>query len=371
MTTADLASARVVASPAGSAAWVPVSAPDTAAKPAAGTSRPIPLSVPAGDVLTILVSGPDASQALVVSSPGGRLSDQKDKQSTQTRRVDRIDLAGGRVLGGFEIPSVSTPVAFSPGASHFLLTHSGSSDRVDVHNAADGKHVAGWRPYEKESGDNRKVAWADFLDSKRVLTVNPAGTLILWTVPGCKAIYVARQALVGVPILGPDRKVLAALRGGVLRLLDPATGEPRGDATSTGHDDARGLKAAAFAPDGQELAAVLDGTIVRWDLKTGQVVGESPVARPQGGLAPVWLRPPRFARRQDSLRPRRQAGGLLVLWRRSPAGRLECAAPLCRRRRDHRQGDAQNDRGAREEGRPRRGRLRRLPPGRALPRGRR
>ena len=187
------------------------------------------------------------------------------------------------MLGRFEIPSVSTPVAFSPGATHFLLTHAGSSDRVDVHNAADGKHVAGWRPYEKESGDDRNVAWADFLDPKRVLTVNPAGTLILWSVPDCKAVYVARQAMQGVPILSPDRKVLAVLHGGVLRLLDPATGEPQGDATSSGHDDARGLKAAAFAPDGQELAAVLDGTIVRWDLKTGQVVGESPSPIPKAG----------------------------------------------------------------------------------------
>ena len=281
VTTADLGSARVVASPAGPAAWVSVTKPGTAARAPAGAASPVPLTVPAGDVLTILVSGPDASQALVVSSPGGRLSDQKDRQSTQARQVDRIDLAGGRPLGRFAIPSFSTPIAFSPGASHFLLTHSGSADRVDVHNAADGKHVAGWRPYEKESGDDRNVAWADFLDSQRVLTVNPAGTLILWTVPGCKAVYVARQALVGVPVLSSDRKALAVLHGGGLRLLDPTTGEPKGDATSSGHDDPRGLKAAAFAPDGQELAAVLDGTIVRWDLKTGQVVGESPSPNPK------------------------------------------------------------------------------------------
>jgi hypothetical protein len=106
--------------------------------------------------------------------------------------------------------------------------------------------------------------------------MNPAGTLILWSVPDCKAVYVARDAMQGVPLLSPDRKVLAALHGGALRLLDPQTGEPKGDATSSGRDDASGLRAAAFDPDGQELAAVLDGTIVRWDLKTGQIVGESP-----------------------------------------------------------------------------------------------
>src|SRR5262249_28993707 len=48
------------------------------------------------------------------------------------------------------------------------------------------------------------------------------------------------------------------------------------DATASSHDDDRGLRAAAFAPDGGELAAQLDGTIVRWDLRTGQIAGESP-----------------------------------------------------------------------------------------------
>ncbi len=109
------------------------------------------------------------------------------------------------------------------------------------------------------------------------------GKLVLWSVPDCKAVYVADRAMKGLPVLSPDRKVLAALHGGVLRLLDPATGQAKGDATSSGHEDARGLAAAAFDPDGQELAALLDGTIVRWDLKTGEVVGEAPSPEPSSG----------------------------------------------------------------------------------------
>ncbi len=282
LTTAVIAPAREVASPAGPVAWTPVAAPAAAARAATGATRPaaVSLKVPAGDVLTVLVSDPNTQVALVVSSPGGRLSNTKGKPSTQARQVDRVDLAAGRLLGRFEIPSVSTPVAITVGASHLLLTHSGAPDRIDVHSAADGAHVAGWRPYENESGDDRTVAWADFLDPKRVLTVNPAGTLVLWSIPECTAVYVARQSMRGIPVLSPDRKILAVLRSGsgVLRLLNPATGETMGDATASGHDDSLGLKAAAFEPEpgGQELAALLDGTIVRWDLRTGKVVGESP-----------------------------------------------------------------------------------------------
>ena len=281
LTPADLSLAKTVDAPSGPVAWTTVAAAAAPAKAPTATGKPVPLKVPAGDVLTVLVSGTDANQALVVSSPGGRLSDQKDKPSTQARQVDRVDLAGGRLLGHFEIPSVSVPIAFSPGATRVLLTHSGSSDRVDVHDTTDGKHIAGWRPYDKESGDDRNVAWAEFLNPKRVLTVNPAGTLVLWSIPDCKAVYVSRQVMQGVPLLSPDRKALAVLRAGVLRMLDPATGAPKGDATPSDHPDDQGLKAAAFDPVGRELAAALDGAIVRWDLETGKVIGESPAPSPK------------------------------------------------------------------------------------------
>lgn len=272
--TAGRGAARKVAAVAGPVGWTPFSERPAASKAAA--NRPIKLKVSALDVLTLLVSGPEAPQAIVVSSPGGRLAAGKARQSQQPRQVDRYDLAGGRPLGRFEVPSVSSPIAVSAGGTHVLLAHAGGLDRLDVHATANGEPVAGWRPYDQESGDDRNVLWADFLDPKRVLTVNPAGTLVLWSVPDCQAVYVAEQAMEGAPVLSPGRKSLAVLRGGALRLLDPATGRPQGDAAAAGHRGGLGLAAAGFAPDGRELAAVLDGTIVRWDLQTGQVVDEIP-----------------------------------------------------------------------------------------------
>jgi WD40 repeat protein len=278
----DLAGAKKVATASGPVAW---SYAPGALTPAKGSApKAIPVKVPAGDVLSLVVSSPDAAQALVVSSPGGRLSGVKGKQTQDARQVGRFDLVGGRSLDKFEIPSVSTPIAFSPGGTHFLLSHTAGFDRLDLHSADGGKHLVGWRPYDQETGDDRNVAWADFLDAKRVLTVNPAGTLILWSVPDAKAIYVASKAMQGLPALAPDRKTLAVLRGGTLRLLDPSTGEPQGDASSSGHQGTTGLGASGFSPDGLELAAVLDGTIVRWDLKTGQIVGEVASPSPKAAM---------------------------------------------------------------------------------------
>jgi len=278
---ADLAGARNVGSASGPLAWTSGPGPSSAAK--APPAKAIPVKVTAGDILGLVVSSPDAARALVVSSPGGRLSGVKGKQSQEPRQVGRYDLAGGRPLDKFEIPSVSTPIAFGPGGSHFLLAHAAGLDRLDLHAADGGKHLAGWRPYERESGEDRDVAWADFLDPTRVLTVNRAGTLILWSVPECKAVYVAPKAMQGLPALSPNRKSLAVLHDGTLRLLDPSTGEPQGDASSTGHRGPTGLQAAGFSPDGQEFAAVLDGMIVRWDLKTGQILGEIPSPNPTAG----------------------------------------------------------------------------------------
>ncbi len=279
VTAADLGAAKQVEASSAPVAWTALPPAAPAAKAPAG--RPIGLRVGALDILGLLVSGPESPQAFVVSSPGARLAATKGRQSGQARTVDRYDLKSGQPVGRFEIPSVSTPIAVSPGASHILLTHSGGPDRLDIH-AAKGEHVVGWRPYDKESGDDRNVIWADFLDPKRVLTVNQAGTLILWTFPDLKAVYVAPRAMEGPPILGPGRKSLAVLHGGALRILDPTTGAPRGDAAATGHpSSSAGLKAAAFDLEGRELAAVLDGTIVRWDLNTGRVLGETPSPAPK------------------------------------------------------------------------------------------
>ncbi|HEX8202570.1 MAG TPA: WD40 repeat domain-containing protein, partial [Isosphaeraceae bacterium] len=282
VTPADRSGAKPVAATPGPVAWTATPDPASAAATKAAGARSIRLRAGALDVLGVLISGPGAApQAFVVSSPKGQLTPNQGQQGQTPRQVDRYDLADGRPLGRFEIASVSRPIAVSPEASHLVLAHTGAADRLDVVATADGKHVVGWRPYEQESGAERDVAWADFLDARRVLTANAAGTLILWSLPDCKAMYVAAGAVEGAPILGPGRKTLAALRGGTLRLIDPATGAALGDATASGHRAEAGLKAAAFDPEGQELAAALGETLVRWDLKTGQVLSESTSPAPK------------------------------------------------------------------------------------------
>ena len=94
--------------------------------------------------------------------------------------------------------------------------------RLDVYSTADSGHVAGWRPYDKEASDEDKgVVWADFLTPDRVLTANRSGMLVLWSLPDCKAVYVAEGACEGAPVLSPGRKYLAAYMGGVCGCSTP------------------------------------------------------------------------------------------------------------------------------------------------------
>jgi hypothetical protein len=172
-------------------------------------------------------------------------------------------------------------MALSPDGARVLTIDNRDRRRLDVFSTADQGHVAGWRPYGKELSDEEKgVVWAEFLGPDRVLTVNRTGMLVLWSIPDCKAVYVAEGACEGAPVLSPGRKYLAAYRGGTFRFLDPATGEVKGEAeppTSAGSGRAD-LKGAAFQADGSALVALIGGQqVVRWDLSNGKVTADFPV----------------------------------------------------------------------------------------------
>jgi len=172
-------------------------------------------------------------------------------------------------------------VALSPDAERVLTIDSRDHRRLDVYSTADTNFVAGWRPYDKELSDDEKaVVWADFLSPDQVLTVNRAGVLVLWSLPDCKAVYVAEGACEGAPVLSPSRKYLALYQGGTFRFLNPSSGELMGEAqapasASSGKAD---LKGAAFQAGGPGLVALIGGQqVVRWDLSTGKVTADFPI----------------------------------------------------------------------------------------------
>ena len=252
------------------------------------TARPLALKGKAEDMKALLFPGGDSTRVVVVGTP--QQPGQPNPTSGQPRWSERFDLAGGKDLGKVDLPNVVDPIAVSPDGSLLLLREAGAKDRLDVVSAVDGKPVAGWRPYEKESPDARGVAWAAFLDSNRVLSISTGGTLVLWSLPKCQASYVAEDAFVGSPVLSPDRTLVGGFDGRTLRVLDAETGALKGEgAAPTGLGQRAELKAAAFRPDGQELAGVFQNSnLVRWDLKTGKVASQFATTPPVAGTSMEW-----------------------------------------------------------------------------------
>ena len=275
----DLSTARKVAVSAAAPSWSVQ--PDGPRASSALLRRSIPTQVPANEAIGLLLSGMDGHQVALVSIPGGANAFDPNQNEGKPRRLLRFDSLTGRILGRTELTGLSDPVALSPDGARVLTIDNRDRRRLDVYSTADTAHVAGWRPYDKEASDEDKgVVWADFLAPDRVLTANRAGMLVLWSLPDCKAVYVAEGACEGAAVLSPGRKYLAAYTGGTLRLLDPSTGAVKGEAQAPASASAgrAELKGAAFQADGSGLVALLGGQqIVRWDLSSGKVTSDFPV----------------------------------------------------------------------------------------------
>jgi hypothetical protein len=276
---ADRAGARKVAIAASAPSWSV--RPDGPRRSSALLRRSIPTQVPANEAIGLLLTGLDGHQVGLVSIPGGVNPFDPNQNEGKPRRLIRFDSLSGRTLGRTELTGLSDPVALSPDAARVLTIDSRDHRRLDVYSTTDTGHVAGWRPYDKELSDDEKaVVWADFLSPDQVLTVNRAGVLVLWSIPDCKAVYVAGGACEGAPVLSPARKYLAAHLRGTFRFLNPSSGELMGEAqtpasTSSGRAE---LKGAAFQADGAGLVALIGGQqVVWWDLSTGRVTADFPI----------------------------------------------------------------------------------------------
>jgi RNA polymerase sigma factor (sigma-70 family) len=270
--TGDIASAKRIAPESHAPSWSASPDPAAAAKPI--SRRSLTLRCMANEPQRLFFSDPSSGQVAIVSIPGGFNAFDPNQNEGKSRVVDRYDLTTSKLLGRAELPGIIDPIALSPDGTRIMMVDTKERRRIDVFDMVANKHVAGWRPYPDESGNDRAVVWADFLTPDRVLSVNKAGTLILWSLPDCKAIYIADGACEGAPALSPGRKLLAGYLGGTIRIVDAATGATRGEgATPTSARNGRtALNALAFNADGSALVALVNGNqLVRWDLNTGNV----------------------------------------------------------------------------------------------------
>jgi WD40 repeat protein len=123
-------------------------------------------------------------------------------------------------------------------------------------------------------------------DGRRLASVGGDGTFALWDVARRRALVPPRD-VPGSPFmlaLSPDGELAATARVGAIRLLDPATGRPRGRPLE-GHKGF--LVDLAFTPDGKTLvsAGEEDRTTRLWDVEARKATGKSIRGGPEVGGA--------------------------------------------------------------------------------------
>src|SRR5262249_11137424 len=133
------------------------------------------------------------------------------------------DLNRGVYTKQFSVPTVSSVIGLNPDGKSILVRDADRQEHLELISVADQRPLLSWRPYEKEPAEARAVVWAGFADPQHVLTINSAGTLILWGVPECRVNFTLPNAFKGVPVLGHGRRTLVGLGPEGLRFLEPST----------------------------------------------------------------------------------------------------------------------------------------------------
>jgi hypothetical protein len=239
-------------------------------------------------------------------------SDQVTRQAVVVRArpngarwVEKYDLAAGKRLSSFNVIAWAAVLRMSLSPSGTRFAYEDNRGDVVIVSAQDGGVAASWRPYAPnrigEAGElpfEHALARIDFVTEDRLLTVNQAGGMDLWTVPGLQPVYhVAGKAgrefsdpRVGLG-LSPDRKTLAIFNGDGFELRDTATGGLQRETVRPEKlDKVVSAGGVAFSPDGKSLAAVLtiqrrgkgsELVLAGWEVGTGRFISDIAIAEGQ------------------------------------------------------------------------------------------
>ncbi len=180
-----------------------------------------------------------------------------------------------RVSNGKELRSFKTPargygaVTFSPDGKHLsvgtLMHGRGNPAQVYQWNAETGKLIKKFK-----GGKGNTVALSYSPDGKLLASAHYGGTVRLWDRDAGRLrqkMDAGRSYARGV-LFSPDgAKVFAAGHDGVIHAFSTETGKEQFEAV--GH---RGAVRTGKLIDGGAYTAGMDGTIRRWDLKTGKLM---------------------------------------------------------------------------------------------------
>ncbi len=247
--------------------------PDPAIRPAEPLQTTIGIPVREDHLKDLRFSGLQAASVALSYdvSPSGSRS-RRDKSEA---RVELFSLTTGRRTSQMKLSDDAELLALSPSGKRVLMMAERGSERVDVWDLENKRHVAGWKPTSSSFSSN---VTSMFVDDDHVLILE-SEKLVLWEVPTCRAIYQIEKA--NGPGVSPTGKYLAVRSGNVYMMLEALTGRIVGRLTT---DDS--ITAASFHPNGELFAAVTQvggyfdtkfADLIVWEMKTGQRIAHVPL----------------------------------------------------------------------------------------------
>lgn len=139
---------------------------------------------------------------------------------------------------------------------------------------ASGKHVVGFRPYEREEKDGKQVKWAAFVDASHLLTLSSKGRVVLWTIPECQVVYSIKTDGHSVPAVSAGRRYVAVGTSKGVLMFNALTGQSMGKLG----DRAAWTSVLSFNPAGTMLACSegmgQSRVLSVYDLKSGKLAAE-------------------------------------------------------------------------------------------------
>jgi len=213
-------------------------------------------------------------------------------------QADRYDLALRKRLSSFPVNAsrVTDHMSLSPGGT--LFAYEEEQEDVIIVSAQDGRQATRFRPYAPNPvpapGDlpfEHLLARFDLIGENRLLTINQAGGMDLWTVPELKPVYhvagkPGRQLADPHLCLGlsHDRKTVAIFNRDGFELRNTVTGDLlRETERPARFNNVFGSGGVAFSADGKKVAAVVTvhrrntptPVLASWEVATGRCIGDA------------------------------------------------------------------------------------------------
>ena len=197
-------------------------------------------------------------------------------------RVVVCDLDKGEVLAKAKTTAKMSPLALNDTGTEVLMCRAefghGSQDRLETWSVTPTgiTKVLQWIPHDDQKGGDRDVKWARYVGDGKLVTASGGGKLVLWDAATAKPLYWLKIQGACRPALSPDRKYVAFTTDKEIGVLDLAAGEVV--ALQATPNQRLNFPVLAFTPKGTRLACGAFDRVYVWDVATGALYREIPLA---------------------------------------------------------------------------------------------